>query len=965
MHRCLTVTLLLAALLTFHANAQPLSNPYPFSMGPDLVLDTGLIVGPWDGPQPDRISVKDGHFVHSDGTPFRMVGTSLQYGACFPDSATAIAMADRFRALGINMVRFGAFDYTRWWRISVLADGPTTTGNGLHPEQMASLDWFTYQLQQRGIRFGFTFQSVWYPREGDGVRQPDSTGAGARMAVVFDPVIQRIHRDVMRLLLTHVNPYTKKAYKDDPALAFVMPLEDSPLTAYWMYTKEIIPDNIYGGTRTLGLEHVRWIDSVYYSFLKNKGYKTDAALNAAWSAKATDPSQQIRNGGFEDPFDPSWTLNVGTNNGAQALLQYTETDKVAGTQCGRIRIGKLSSPVTNGSINLVQTLTKVERQHRYRFTMSARTSETKKNREVRLILYLAVYPYASAGLDQTLALTSSWKKFEFDFTASSLEAGAIAMQLQCGLDTGDVFIDEVSFKEIDIVGLRQGESLTGGTLRRLSFFDTMSPQRMKSNAQFYLEQFTNLLEADRKLIRDTLKSDVMLVPSNRSFMRLDHQAAANYDFLAGTEWRSSEASPFSDQYGSSIFTQVQSDYDTKPFVITHTSIRYPLPYQHEMGIVDPVYGGLHNWDGVFFSVFSDVAAVGREKVDSNSYWNVFDKPHVLMQIPAASNMMRRYDVAQSPKVIQVAQEQEALDFPPFHYVYPFSLSVYADSRLSLFRRTETLWKLQSEETIAPQREISALSGNVVDPTMLDAENGQIFFDASREIMRTIAPNYICIAGKLGGQIVTEENIIVEQVSGGEQTSVVISSLTDKPILESPSNLLVIGSRGLNAGTQFDKDGAIDVWGPGPFQMDGRNVRITIKAPLFDSCRIVPLGSDARPLGNNLTVAKSLTGRFSLALNTTQLTAPWFRLEFLTVNTSVADNEPLQSTVSPNPTNQVVYVRQNGEFNIRLVDALGSVLLTNVGTDVLAVPTSAIPSGLYLMEIHSNGKVATRPLIVQH
>ena len=961
----LHLVIALVLLLCLDAKTQPLTNPYTFSMGPELDLDTSLVVGPWDGSEPDRIRVKDGHFVHEDGSPFRMVGTTVQYGACFPDSATAIAVADRFRALGINTVRFGSFDYTRWWRISILADGPTTTGNGLQPEQMARMDWFTYQLRQRGIRYGFSFQSAWYPREADGVRQPDSTGAGARMAVIFDPVIQRIHRDVMRLLLTHVNPHTGKAYKDDPALAFVMPLEDSPLTAYWMYTKEINADNIYGSSRLLGLEHQRWMDSTFYAYLRSKGLTTDAALKSAWSMVPSDPSEQIRNGSFEDPFEPSWALNVGTNNGAQALFQFTETDKVSGAQCARIRIGKLASPPTNGSINLVQTLTKVERLHRYRLTLHARTSATKATRTARLILYLSVYPYAGAGLDKELELTSTWKKFEYDFTASSLESGSIAMQIQCGLDTGDIYIDDVSFKEIGANGLKPGESLTGGTLQRALFFDPMiTSKRMQTTAEFYLSALTNLLESDRHMIRDTLKSDVLLVPSNRSFMRLDQQAAINYDFFASTEWRSAKVSPLDEMYGASIFNHVQVDYDTKPFVLTHTSIQYPLPYQHELAIVNPTYAGLHNWDGVFFSVFADVAAVGREKVDSLSWWNIFDKPNVLTQLPAVSNMLRRYDIAPSTKVLQVGQNQEALSYPPFHYVYPFSLSVYSDSRMSLFRRTEVLTELQEDESITPHREISALSGTTVDPTMLNAENEQIFFDATKGILRTITPNYINVAGQLAGQIVNEGNIIVEQVNEGEHTSVVLSTLTDKPILESPKSLLVIGGRGLNNGTTFATDLSIDQWGAGPLQMEGKEMRITLRMPTYDSCRVVPLGPDARPLSRGEVLTRSQTGRFSIQLNTAELKSPWYRLYFSNTGTSVAEAPMLQCVISPNPAEREITVQSDGAFTLRILDIMGVQHADVDARDRVDVSVSGLPSGMYVVEVSNERATKTTPLIIQ-
>lgn len=948
---------------TLAAYGQPLTNPYPFSIGPDVVMDTGLVVGPWDGPEPDRISVKDGHFVHEDGSPFRMVGTTLQYAGCFPDSASAIAIAQRLRALGINVVRFTAFDYTGYWPISILADGQTTTENGLHPISITRFDWFTYQLRKHGIRYGFTFQTAWVPRDGDGVRQPDSTGFGARLTVIFDQTIQRIHRDVIRMLLTHVNPFTGLAYKDDPALAFIMPLEDSPLTAYWFASKEIVNTNPIG-TRTVGLVHQQLMDSTFNAFLKAKGLGNDAALSNAWSMQPSDPAEQIQNGGFEDPFDPSWVLSVNTTIGAQALMQYTESDKVSGSQCGRIRIGKLGTGAVESAIALGQVLPKVQRLHRYQLTLHAKTSASKGKRNVRLLVFHGVYPYSLAGLDETIELTSAWKKFTFVFNASTLDEAAVAMQLRCGMDTGDVYLDDVSFTEIGAPGLRLGESVSNGTVKRDVFSDpTVTPARMKSNAEFYLHQLSSLLEADKRLIRDTLKCNTLLVPSNRMYSRLDQEAAMGYDFFASTDWRSRRISALEEQYDNSVFAMSQSKYDTKPMVITHAAIQYPLPYQHELGIIYPTYSGLQQWDGVFFSIFAQRGAAGNVKVDSLSYWEIFDKPNILTQIPIASNILRRYDVATSPKVVQIAQEQEALDYPPFHSTVPYSLSVYTDSRLTLFRRTEMLSKLQPEESLVPHREVSALAGNVVDPTMLDAENGQTFFDATRGVLRTIAPRYISVAGRLAGKIVTETDVIVEQVDTSSYASVSLNSLTDKPILESSSNLLVIGGRGLNQGTRFNADGSIARWGSAPFEMEGRELRITLKAPSFDSCRIVPLGTDARPLNSGVAVARSVTGRFSLAINTKEHNTPWYKVEFFNVPSTVSEADQTPLSIAPNPSAEYAYVRSAGNVVVTCYDVLGHALFTTEGQGEVKLNTSRLPVGQYVLDIAIDGKHTTRPLSV--
>ena len=284
--------------------------------------------------------------------------------------------------------------------------------------------------------------------------------------------------------------------------------------------------------------------------------------------------------------------------------------------------------------------------------------------------------------------------------------------------------------------------------------------------------------------------------------------------------------------------------------------------------------------------------------------------------------------------------------------------------MSLFRRTEVLTELQEDESITPHREISALSGTTVDPTMLNAENEQIFFDATKGILRTITPNYINVAGQLAGQIVNEGNIIVEQVNEGEHTSVVLSTLTDKPILESPKSLLVIGGRGLNNGTTFATDLSIDQWGAGPFQMEGKEMRITLRMPTYDSCRVVPLGPDARPLSRGEVLTRSQTGRFSIQLNTAELKSPWYRLYFSNTGTSVAEAPMLQCVISPNPAEREITVQSDGAFTLRILDIMGVQHSDVDARDRVDVSVSGLPSGMYVVEVSNERATKTTPLIIQ-
>ncbi len=957
---------MVVALCSIGLNAQPLINPYNFSIPEFLDLDTSLVVGPIDpAGSHGRVISLNGHLAFEDSTRFRPVGTTLQLGAVFPDSLQAIRLAKRLRALGITCVRLTYFDYTYSRSISILANGNSTLENGLDPEQMARFDWFMHQLRSLGIYYVFTFHGVWNPRPGDGV--DDSTGFGARVPLFFESSVQQIHRGIIRLLLEHVNPHTGLAYKDDPALAFIIAGEDASVMVYWMYTKDIVRLNNYGTNFNLGLKHHAYIDSLFFARLRGKGLNTDAKLNAAWKTAPGDPSEKIRNGGFEDPFDPSWTLGVNSGDGAQALMQYSESEKREGTQSGKILIGSLDRSRNSQGIYLFQTLSNLKRLRRYTLSLWMKADETTPTHRVVFLIHAPSYPFNSYGFSQTDTITNQWVQYTYTFISSATDETSAIIQIQFGLDPGSVFIDAVSLREVGFDGLRPGESITNNSVTRSDVWDaTVSPKRIKEEFDFYMDQFTSMLNGVYSLVRDTLQSRVLLCPSMRTYTDVELHSIANYDFFVSTDWRTSGISMLSELGGGTLYYHTQYDLANKPYILASGGIMYPRPYQSEMAVVLPAYAGLHDWDGVFFSVFNGTPREGNALADSGSTWEIFDKPFVLTMLPSVSNALRSFDVVPSQKVVQIANSVETLSYPPFHIIYGYGLSMPTDSRMPLYRRIEMMPDLAAQESFLPHRDISALSGSVVDPTTMDAENGQIFLNTAIGVMRVITPRYIAIAGTLEGQIINEPGIIVEQTSAGKHTSVVFSSLTGNPIVESERNLLVIGARGLNQGAVFTPDSlSLESWGTGPMQLEARTVRISISAPAFDSCFVVPLGTDARHKGIRRNVNRSPSGRFSIDIDTRADETPWYKILFTKLGTDVAEAEASAVEISPNPAGDYVHVKSDALYGIRILDLYGIAVFVKQGDYLndITIPTDRLPSGSYTVEVTTIKGRILKPLVV--
>ncbi|MDZ4746482.1 MAG: T9SS type A sorting domain-containing protein [bacterium] len=958
-------------------HAQPLISPYTFGFDNVVEIDTALVSGLIE-PAGFHGRVKldpQGHLQFADGTRYRVVGTNLQWSACFPDSATAVTMARRFRSLGINTVRFTTIDVTWWKGGSIFADG-TTTGQ-LDPNQMRILDWFVYQLKLNGVYSSFAFHSVWRPRPDDGVLDPDSLGWGSRTPLMFEPQVQRIHRAIMKAFLNHVNVFTNVAYKDEPAVPFIVVAEDAAFSAYWLYTSDIVRPTYFGGNilapSSTGYAHVRYIDSLYNAYLRGKGLTTDAQLNARWAQPPTSPANQLQNAGFEDPFSPVWTL--GVNSGAQAVAQFSDLDKKEGTQSMRVRINKLDAARSANGIYLLQVATNLKRLQRYTLSFWAKTTPEQGSRSLTAYAYNSVFPYESYGLAQNLTIDTQWKQYTYSFTCSGGDASTGTLLFGMGSDLGDVFLDDVRLTETGFLGVYPGETVANNSIVRATYWtDALSPNRSKDEAAFYLDKLETMFKNARTMIRDTVKSEVLLCPSTRMYSFIDLYAARDYDIFSATDWRSMPASMLAEQYGGSLTPLSYMRPAGKAMILLQTAIMHQTPYQSEMGVTLPAYMGLQDWDGVFFGVFSSAASAGRLSADSAAAWEILDKPNVLAMLPSVSRAMQEGVVKPSLREIIITNTRESLEYPRLHLHQLYSLSTGTDTRIPAFRRISISLVPGPVESVFPHLEVSALAGTV-DLANLNAENEQIFWDASvdakrvpKALLKVQTDRYVAVTGPIANQLIQMPGLILEETSQAKHTSVVINSLTELPLFKTPTAFLTISTRMFNEGTMFNATtGAVTKNGIGPTQMEGSIVRITYTAPDFDTMYVQPLGADAQPRGNRILATRNSTGKFSVTVNTQQNATPWYRMELRQVPNSVDDvitERPL--IIAPNPASDeaTIYYGENVQ-RIEVMSVSGALVMSisvDAGTSS-RLSLDGLASGVYRVRVTSSHGVRETALNV--
>ncbi|NLX56772.1 MAG: hypothetical protein GXY58_16825 [Planctomycetaceae bacterium] len=212
---------------------------------------------------------------HADGTftfeaqrdrPVRFYGVNLCFSAHYITHDQADRLAERLVRLGYNTVRFHHYES------ELVAGQPDSTQ--LNPDKLDQLDYLFAALTSRGI-YVTTDLYVSRPVSIDSILpdyaagRQDAMNAFKVLATNNDRAFEN-WKTFTRNLLTHVNPYTQRAYKDDPGLAWLSLINEGNLGNFLGLARDV-PDF----QRAWNL----WLIA---------RYRDRAGLAAAWGAILSD-----------------------------------------------------------------------------------------------------------------------------------------------------------------------------------------------------------------------------------------------------------------------------------------------------------------------------------------------------------------------------------------------------------------------------------------------------------------------------------------------------------------------------------------------------------------------------------------------------------------------------------------------------------------------------------------------------
>lgn len=231
-----------------------LASLFPFAFSPDAPTGVADFSALLDAPAGRHgfVRCEDERFV-TDAGPIRFNGVNLTGAANFPSHATADRLAVRLAALGINCVRLHyldcAYDNFKQGPERPLVARLNTTAFRIDPERLEKLDYLVAALKRRGIYVNLNLRVA---------RDERQKGAS-----YLDEGLIATQKDYARQILRHVNPYTKLAYADDPAVALVeITNEDSPMKVFVEPIKWPVPEYtrfMLGYEKRFNAEMVRFL----------------------------------------------------------------------------------------------------------------------------------------------------------------------------------------------------------------------------------------------------------------------------------------------------------------------------------------------------------------------------------------------------------------------------------------------------------------------------------------------------------------------------------------------------------------------------------------------------------------------------------------------------------------------------------------------------------------------------------
>ena len=563
----------------------------------------------------ERLITDGGHFYCGDRR-VRLWGVNLSFGANLPRHEDAPHIAARLAAAGVNTVRCHHMDTARWPRGLWNAED----GKSIAPEALDRLDFFIDQLARRGICVNINLHVGREHSRFLGL--PKANRKYDKISNIFTPALIEAQRKYARQLLTHLNPYRKVRYADDPAVAIV---EITNENSFFMWGGEET-------LRTLPPYYANILQSKFNVWLRNR-YGSTEKLRDAWAEGARQLGKSIViNGTFRTTMPgknipQNWHLEQHSGCSASVSRQRYQSKQA-------LRFETVKADETEWHLQLNQGGLAVKAGQYYTVTFQAAGD---KPRQINCSVGQAHSPWNNLGLSQRVKLTGQWETFRCGFVAKANDNNA-RLNFSFGGSNIPFYLANVEFRPGGRVGLKKTESIESGNVTL--FAETETPKRVLDRMRFlaetekaYFDGMRNFIHKDlgcKALVTGTIVFGPLGLYTQSDMDFIDAHAYWQHPRFPGRPWDSGnwliDQKPMTDYpQQATLFRLAAGRLYDKPFTVSEYNHPAPLDSQAECVPMIASFAAAQDWDGVWLYTYSH-SSDDWERQNLNSYFDIDTNP---------------------------------------------------------------------------------------------------------------------------------------------------------------------------------------------------------------------------------------------------------------------------------------------------------------------------------------------------
>jgi hypothetical protein len=804
------------------------------------------------------IATRGEHFVDGQGQVLRLWGVNLNFSGTFPDKEDAPRIAARLAKFGFNAVRLHHYEgYAApngIWKAAAIGSSRVKVPREFDPQQLDRFDFFISELIKRGIYINLNLHVARKVVEGEGVTAASQLPDKDKGVFYFDPKLIQLQKDFCRDILTHVNPYTQRALKDEPGVSAVEVANENSLLGMWLEGSLKLPPEYSNDLRG------RWNTWL-------RGRYSEATLRATWT-EANDPldpleilSQPLPSG-ILNPWAPDAVVSTALN----ALPRYKLSTVTGAT--GQVQIDPTSGPTVDGFVRpgLTAYLNKagtvswafqlnrdgLDLQEGQPYTLSF-WGRADSPRRISVNLWQDRQPNSFQGFTGYADLTTNWQRFNFVFRPSNPDPQHSRLSWNFGNQTGVVQLGEFNLRQGGVIAAPPEWTLASG----VPLIDVKTTQVLAAKrdfAEFLGGIEKNYVSEIRTFLRNDLNVRVPIWQTQVQFGGwggLERESLSDAidvhaywkhpDFggagWSGTSWKVGNVSMVTAAATDPLSGFALFRTSGKPFVITEWNSGQPNDFGAESLLMASSYAAWQDWAAVYVFDYHSSGPYDRNRFEN--FFSIDTHPVKMATAPAAALLYRRRNAGFStqnpgatptiPGDVAVAQNsvtltlprnllwQEVASFPAGPTAAP-AVKTWRDAGAA--RSAPLLGK--TYVTFGKGLFPTASRASLNEPRILTSDTQQIIWHKNPGLFLVDTPRSKSAIGFLGNRTTDLGELRVKMPqSMSNWATISLSSMDGNEISRSKSLLLTTAGKAENVGMGWnaERSSVGTEWGRGPTQVE--------------------------------------------------------------------------------------------------------------------------------------------------